>query len=65
MHHFFQGGTKIEQSLLVKLMSNMNHYFGEYGEEMKAIANFFGIDLGLIVTLNLSYELRRVSTSKS
>lgn len=41
-------------------LSDMNGYFGEYGLEMKAIADFFGIELGIVVTLNLSYELRRV-----
>ena len=44
-------------------MSNVTAYFGEYGIEMKAIADYFGIDLGVIVTLNLSYELRRVSSN--
>lgn len=39
----------------------MYSYFGEYGVEMKAIADFFEIDVGIIVTLNLGYELRRVS----
>lgn len=39
----------------------MNGYFGEYGAEIKSIADFLGIDLGIVVTLNLSYELRRVS----
>ena len=53
-------GTKIEQSLLKELMGNIDGYFGEYGLEMKAIADYFGLDLGMLVTLNLSYELRRV-----
>ena len=52
--------TKIEQSLLAKLLGSMDTYFGEYGLEMKAIADYLGIDLGIVVTLNLSYELRRV-----
>lgn len=43
-----------------KLMANLDGYFGELGEEMKAIAEYLGIDLGIIVSLNLSYELRRV-----
>lgn len=55
-------GTKIEQSAMNTFLSDMNGYFGEYGLEMKAIADFFGIDLGIVVTLNLSYELRRVRT---
>lgn len=41
-------------------MGDLKGYFGELGEEMEAIANYLDIDLGVIVTLNLSYELRRV-----
>ena len=41
-------------------MGNIDGYFGDYGLEMKAIADFFGIDLGVVISLNLSYELRRV-----
>ena len=44
-------------------MANIDGYFGELGLEMKAIADYFGIDLGIIVTLNLSYELRKVCCS--
>lgn len=54
-------GSHIQLSILKRLLSNMYSYFGEYGAEMKAIADFLGIDVGTIVTLNLSYELRRVS----
>ncbi len=43
-----------------KLMGDLNGYFGDLGEEMEAIANYLDIDLGIIVTLNLAYELRRV-----
>ena len=50
----------MEQSVLDKLLGSMDAYFGEFGQEMKAIAEYFGIDLGIVVTLNLSYELRRV-----
>ena len=48
-------------SALKELLSDMNGYFGEYGQEMKGIADYFGIDLGVVVTLNMAYELRRVS----
>ena len=47
-------------SALEEFMSDLEGYFGEYGLEMKAIAEYLGIDVGVIVTLNLSYELRRV-----
>ena len=43
-----------------KLMGNLDGYFGELGEEMEAIANYLDIDLGIVVSLNLAYELRRV-----
>lgn len=49
-------------SALKDLLSDISGYLGEYGLEMKAIADFLGIDVGIIVTLNLSYELRRVSS---
>lgn len=48
-------------STLKELLSDMDGYFGEYGQEMKGIADFFGIDLGIVVTLNMAYDLRRVS----
>ncbi len=54
-------GTKIQQDALKELMSGVEGYFGELGLEMKAIAEYFNINLGVIVTLNLAYELRRVS----
>ena len=41
-------------------MGDLKGYFGELGEEMEAIAKYLDIDLGVVVTLNLSYELRRV-----
>ena len=46
---------------LAELMSNVKGYFGDYGLEMESIAQFLGIDVGIIITLNLSYDLRRVS----
>lgn len=45
-------------------MGNLDGYFGEFGEEMKAIADYMDIDLGIIVSLNLAYELRRVRSDK-
>lgn len=59
MHEYPQG-PKVDA--LQQLLGDMNGYFGEYGAEMKSIAEFLGIDLGIVVTLNLSYELRRVSS---
>ena len=41
-------------------MANFDNLMGELGEELCGIANYWGIDLGLLVGLNLSYELRRV-----
>lgn len=42
-------------------MGDLDGLLGELGKEMKAIANYWQIDLGIIVTLNFAYELRRVS----
>ena len=42
-------------------MADLDHYLGELGEEMRAIAEYWGVDLGIIVGLNFAYELRRVS----
>lgn len=53
-------GHPIEMKVLRELLSNLTGYFGEYGVEMKSIADALGIDIGIIVTLNLSYDLRRV-----
>lgn len=41
-------------------MENFDDLMGELGEELRGIAEYWGIDLGLLVGLNLSYELRRV-----
>lgn len=42
-------------------MGDLNGYFGELGQEMKAISDYLEIDLGVVVALNFAYELRRVS----
>ena len=42
-------------------MTNFDSLMGELGEELRGIADYWGIDLGLLVGLNLSYELRRVT----
>lgn len=44
-----------------RLMGDLDSFFGELGKEMKAIADYFDIDLGIVVSLNFAYELRRVS----
>lgn len=41
-------------------MANFDDLMGELGDELQGIAEYWGIDLGLLVGLNLSYELRRV-----
>ena len=43
-----------------ELMGDLDGYFGELGQEMKAIAECLNVDLGIVVTLNFAYELRRV-----
>ena len=44
-------------------MSDLDHYLGELGEEMRGISEYWGVDLGIVVGLNFAYELRRVSES--
>lgn len=60
IEYFSNEGPKIEMSAMKELLSDMDGYFGEYGLEMKGIADFFEIDLGIVVTLNMGYELRRL-----
>ena len=46
---------------LVKVvMRDIDGYLGELGREMKGVADYWGLDLGIVVGLNLIYELRRV-----
>ena len=42
-------------------MRDVDGYLGELGQEMKGVADYWNIDLGIVVGLNLIYELRRVS----
>ncbi len=57
--HFFQA-PKIVDDLLKVLMADLNGYFGELGQEMRGIADYWEVDLGVVVSLNLAYVLRRV-----
>ena len=45
-----------------KLMADLDGFFGELGQEMRAIADYFKLDLGIVVSLNFAYELRRVGS---
>ena len=53
--------SKEEEKVLEKIMASFDSHLGELGEEMKSIADYWGIDLGVIVGLNFAYEMRRVS----
>ena len=47
---------------LVKVvMASFDELLGEVGEELKGIADYWKVDLGLVVGLNFAYEFRRVS----
>ena len=46
-------------------MTNFDSLMGGLGEELHGIAEYWGIDLGLLIGLNLSYELRRVTSAVS
>ena len=52
-----------EQKALDKILSVLDHFLGELGEEMRGISEYWGVDLGIVVGLNFAYELRRVSES--
>ncbi len=52
---------KLERELLDKIMGDLDGLLGELGKEMRAIADYWQIDLGIVVSLNFAYELRRVS----
>ncbi|XP_065911748.1 N-acylethanolamine-hydrolyzing acid amidase-like [Dysidea avara] len=52
--------SKTVQLLLESIMANFDSLMGELGQELRGIAEYWGIDLGLIVGLNLSYEMRRI-----
>jgi N-acylethanolamine-hydrolysing acid amidase len=45
---------------LEKIMASFDAHLGELGEEMKSIADYWGIDLGIVVGLNFAYEMRRI-----
>jgi len=51
---------KIVRELLEMLMTDLDGFLGELGQEMRAVADYWQIDLGIIVALNFAYELRRV-----
>ena len=48
--------------IVEKLMADLDGFFGELGQEMRAIADYFKLDLGIVVSLNFAYELRRVGS---
>lgn len=58
--YFNQQAPKVVGDLLKVLMADLDGYLGELGQEMKAIAEYLELDLGVVVTLNFAYELRRL-----
>ena len=59
--HWLQVPSAEEQKILEEIMSDLDRYLGELGEEMRGISEYWGVDLGIVVGLNFAYELRRVS----
>ena len=53
--------SAIEREVLDEILSNLDRFLGELGEEMRGISEYWGLDLGIVVGLNFAYELRRVS----
>ena len=58
--HWLQVPSAEEQKILEEIMSDLDRYLGELGEEMRGISEYWGVDLGIVVGLNFAYELRRV-----
>lgn len=42
------------------VMRDLDKYFGDLGKEMTSISEYTGIDLGMVVGLNIALELRRL-----
>ena len=57
---FLQAPSKLAQELLEKIGADLDGLLGDLGKEMRAIADYWQIDLGIVVSLNFAYELRRV-----
>ena len=55
-----QQAPKPVRWLLDEIMADLDNLLGELGQEMRAIADYWQIDLGIVVTLNFAYELREV-----
>ncbi len=52
---------KFVDDVLKVVMGDLDGYLGELGEEMRAIADYWEVDIGIVVSLNFAYVLRRVS----
>lgn len=46
--------------MLEKIGADLDALLGDLGKEMKSVADYWKIDLGIVVSLNFAYELRRV-----
>lgn len=58
-----QAPSKLVQELIEKIAADLDGLLGDLGKEMKSIADYWQIDLGIVVSLNFAYELRRVCTT--
>lgn len=45
------------------IMGDVDGYLGELGKEMRGVAEYWQVDLGIVVGINLIYELRRVRSA--
>ena len=55
-----QAPSKLVQELIEIITADLDGLLGDLGKEMRSIADYWKIDLGIVVSLNFAYELRRV-----
>ena len=55
--------TDLERLYVKKILANLDKVMGnEFGEEIRGIADYWNIDVGIIVGMNIIPETRRVHT---
>ncbi len=63
VYFVFVQAPKVVDDVLRVIMGDLDGYLGELGEEMRAIADYWDVDIGIVVALNFAYVLRRVSNA--
>lgn len=53
--------TDLERLYVNKIWAHLNEVMGnEFGEEIHGIADYWGINVGIILGMNILYETRKV-----